>query len=224
MIYTINLFKDEDLHKIKNGFDRAVFEEGKMTDVVRGKRDLNPSVKNNLEMKADQYYETCLDILIKNIEKSGEFYDICCPKAFGSVLFLDYREGMYYHKHNDYYMMKNLRTDYSCTVFLSDPSEYEGGELVIDIGNKEIFYKLNPGEAVLYPTGLKHRVNLVSSGSRKVVVFWIQSLLKDSRIRSIYADICMMQRKYKETLNADMHLTNDLNAIKYNVMRNFFDP
>lgn len=224
MIYTINLLKKENVLKVRSCFDKAVFKEGKMTDVRNMKQDLNLDVKNNLEMEKDQYYKLCNDILLSSIEKSSDFYNICNPKAYASVLFLDYREGMYYKKHNDYYMMNNLRTDFSCTIFVSDPSEYEGGELVVDIGNREISYKLNPGEAVIYPTGLKHRVNTVESGSRKVIVFWIQSLIQDSRIRNVYADLCIMQKKYGHVLSGHDDLNDDINCIKYNIMRSFSDP
>jgi PKHD-type hydroxylase len=66
--------------------------------------------------------------------------------------------------------MQSVRTDYSCTLFLSDRDECEGGELMINIGDREISYKLNAGEAIIYPTGIPHRVNTVKSGKRRVCV------------------------------------------------------
>ena len=66
--------------------------------------------------------------------------------------FLRYREGTYYAFHNDFYQINELRTDYSISIFLNSPDEYEGGELVFRQGNMDTEHKLEPGQALIYPT------------------------------------------------------------------------
>lgn len=93
--------------------------------------------------------------------------------------------GGYYHVHHDSYE----NGDYSTTVFLNEPDEYEGGELCLFIDNEEVSIKLNAGEAVTYPTGIFHKVNEVTSGERIVAVFWTHTTLKDRFMREVYSDV-----------------------------------
>jgi predicted 2-oxoglutarate/Fe(II)-dependent dioxygenase YbiX len=78
--------------------------------------------------------------------------------------------------------------DYSTTVFISNPSEYEGGELSLYIDGEEKLFKLESGMAVTYNTGIPHQVKTVFSGQRIVCVFWTHSRFRDPMIRKIYSD------------------------------------
>lgn len=222
MIHTITLLNEKSLQKLLKIYDNATFEHGSMTNPNNlNDKKIITEKKNLLEISDGEYAKQCQNILSENILRSNDFYDFAMPKTYGSMNFLKYDKGMYYHKHNDYYMMSNFRSDISCTVFLNDPSEYEGGELVITVGNKDIDFKLNAGEAILYPTGLMHKVNPVLSGTRKVIVFWIESAIQDSRIRNIYQDFCLFYTKHKEYITQSEEFANELAALKYNIIRNF---
>lgn len=61
---------------------------------------------------------------------------------------------------------------YSTTIFISDPDEYEGGELVLWLDGKEVFFKPKSGMGITYETGIGHRVNTVTKGERIAFVFW----------------------------------------------------
>jgi PKHD-type hydroxylase len=86
-------------------------------------------------------------------------------------------------------IMGEMRIDLSLTLFLSDPSDYEGGELVIDFSTGARSIKLPAGSAVLYPTTAFHRVTEVTKGQRQVVVTWIRSLVRDAAKREILLDL-----------------------------------
>ena len=73
-----------------------------------------------------------------------------------------------------------VRTDVSTTVFLSEPDEYEGGELVIEdnYGSHEV--KLAAGDAIVYPATSLHRVEPVTDGQRLAAFLWSQSMVRDT--------------------------------------------
>jgi PKHD-type hydroxylase len=97
-------------------------------------------------------------------------------------------------------MNDGVRTDFSSTIFLNSPDEYEGGELVLTVGNQELSYKLDAGKCIIYPTGLLHKVTPVISGKRKVCVFWTESCIDDSEVRSIMADFYFLWSKYYDEM------------------------
>jgi PKHD-type hydroxylase len=80
---------------------------------------------------------------------------------------------------------QRYRTDISMTVFLNEPDEYQGGELVIQTAFGEQRTKLAAGDAVMYPSGSLHRVAEVTEGERRVAVTWIQSMIRSPEQREL---------------------------------------
>ena len=82
-----------------------------------------------------------------------------------------------------------IRTDLSCTLFLSEPDEYDGGELQIEdvFGARSV--KLPAGHMILYPSTSLHRVTPVTRGTRVSSFFWLQSLIRDNHHRSLLFDL-----------------------------------
>ncbi len=113
------------------------------------------------------------------------------PRRISPPLISRYGPGMYYGPHVDDALMGNplMRTDISATLFLSDPSDYEGGELVIETPSGEDAIKLNAGSLVLYPSTSLHHVAPVTKGERLVAVTWIESLVADAAKREILFDL-----------------------------------
>lgn len=98
------------------------------------------------------------------------------PDAVHSILFSRMREGGRYGEHCDNAFMGRHRTDLSFTLFLSNPTDYEGGALRTDDFGE---FKLSAGDAVLYPSSLLHEVTEVKSGTRLVSCGWVQSRIKN---------------------------------------------
>jgi len=124
------------------------------------------------------------------------------PLFFSSVLplrilppyFNSYAGGEHYGAHIDGAIRAQrggaaVRSDVSCTVFLSDPDEYEGGELtVIDTyGAHEV--KLPAGDAIVYPSTSVHEVRPVTSGERVASFLWVQSMVRDDWKRAMLFDL-----------------------------------
>lgn len=209
MIYKENVLDDVVIKHILNFYEFCKFRDGGSTGPKL------KEIKNNVEL-FDEDHKPALDkLFLSHIEKNILIRESLMAKKFSSPLFLKYDEGMHYSFHNDFFQQNGVRTDYSVTVFLSDPSEYEGGELNIKVGHQDIQFKEKPGTAVIYPTGLWHTVNPVTSGSRKVVVCWFESVISDPQIRDACYDIMDLIRRalddeedYKLSRNQMLTLEN----------------
>ena len=123
-----------------------------------------------------------------NVNEAWRDY-VVAPKLSGEILFLKYEKNSLYKYHADVAKGSPVTQTYSNTLFLSDPEEYEGGELVLTINNEEIEYKLPRNTLLTYPVGCKHRVNKVTEGTRKVAIFWTESWIKDESDRNLIRDL-----------------------------------
>lgn len=113
-----------------------------------------------------------------------------------------------------------FRSDISFTLFLNSPSEYEGGELILEEMNGERSFKLEAGSLILYPSYTLHRVETVTSGVRKVAVGWVQSLVRDALNREILFELDTVRRSlfYKEGKTTEFDLLSKCHA---NLLRQF---
>ena len=117
------------------------------------------------------------------------------PRRHMPPLFNCYEDGEHYGLHVDGAIRSvpgttlQMRTDLSCTLFLADPAEYDGGELeIVDTyGTHEV--KLPAGDLVLYPSGSLHRVHPVTRGARVASFFWVQSLVRDTAQRRMLFEL-----------------------------------
>ena len=119
------------------------------------------------------------------------------PAHIRPVMFSRYREGMSYGAHIDDAVMGRQelrRSDVSLTIFLNAPEDYDGGELIMEMGDRELSYKLPAGAAVLYPSNTLHRVAEVTRGQREVAVTWVQSVVRSAEQREVLYDIDKVRR------------------------------
>lgn len=240
MFNIIKIF-DEDSEKLKELneiYDNAQFKSGQMWNLNKREYEDN-SNKNNLQMIDDTYsskeaqkrnilnskvYESYYDRSYKIINNAtranADLLHHTLKNGTSPYLFLKYTTGGYYKKHMDSQRQSDVRSDYSVSIFLND--DYEGGELCVDIGTQEIKYKLKAGEALVYPTGISHRVAEVTSGERRACVFWVQSAIRDCRIRNVYKaiDRIAINHLVTEDLNA---ILDECKYIRNDLLRDFGD-
>lgn len=164
------------------------FENGKDTAGWHAKE-----VKNNLQWQGDlSLTEELEQCLLSSLTQHPDFSGTAYAKAMMPFIISESTLGGGYGDHIDDALMVNnavLRTDLSCTIFLSPPEEYQGGELVMNFSGVEMAFKLNAGDAIIYPSTTLHRVNPVTSGSRKVALTWIESHIPLSSQREILCDL-----------------------------------
>lgn len=148
------------------------------------------TVKNNLQIASDKdSLKAISEAIYKRLNEHPVTVSALLPQWAHSLLVSRYLPGMAYGWHVDNPIMppRGLRTDISITVFLSDPSEYEGGELII--GEHGAPVKCAAGTLIAYPSTSLHCVREVTSGTRQVAVFWVQSRVRDPMHRSILHDL-----------------------------------
>jgi PKHD-type hydroxylase len=154
-------------------------------------RASNPAnvTKDNLQVdQADPKYLESVQIVSGAFARSREFVDFAMPKGVAPPLLCRYEPGMKYGAHADAALIQlgsaHLRSDLSCTVFVSDPSTYDGGELSIVLGNQAIAFKGAAGDAIVYPSTALHEVIPVRSGQRLVSITFIESHIPDQHKRT----------------------------------------
>jgi PKHD-type hydroxylase len=144
--------------------------------------------KQNLQADtADPKYAESVQIVGGALARSREFASFAIPKRIAPPLLCRYEPGMKYGSHADAAILQlanaKVRSDLSCTVFIGDPSTYEGGELAMVIGNQTLAFKGAPGEAIVYPSTFLHEVVPVRSGQRLVSITFIESHVADQHQR-----------------------------------------
>ena len=111
-----------------------------------------------------------------------------------------------------------VRTDVSATLFLSDPDEYDGGELVVEDTYGVHSVKLPAGDIVVYPSTSLHRVEPVSRGARVASFMWIQSLVREDARRTLLFDMDMNIQRLRER-HGDTEELVGLTSTYHNLLR-----
>lgn len=201
----------EALAAARSLMDGARFQEGAATAT-----DAAQAVKRNLQVDpSDQRTVQALQVLLlQAVNASHAFREHALPKELHDPRFALYQPGMAYGWHVDSPLMGHpaVRTDFAMTVFLDPPEAYAGGELELQTPAGTRSFKLPAGDAVLYPCGYLHRVAEVTSGQRRVMATWIQSLLPDPVQRGILAALQDLQSRLApqslEALDLQQQLAN----------------
>lgn len=223
MIFQIpNVLNQDELVKIRPVLDTGEFTSGKQTA-----GGLAVQVKDNLQMdrddpKTQELMKTILDALTRN----QQFYITAYPRRAFPPLISRYEVGMSYGSHVDNSVMhykEPLRTDVSLTIFLNDPAEYEGGELVIEAPGGEQRIKLAAGSLVGYPSTSVHRVEPITRGVRFAAISWVQSMIRDPAKRTVLVDLDNTIRKLKNKLD-DAPELNELINCYHNLVRLWVEP
>lgn len=207
-----------ELQNIRNEAAKMPFVPGSETAGGRAKR-----VKNNeqVSQKAEER-KVLHEVVIAALMRSKTFTRAALPRRIRPPLISRYRPGMAYGKHVDNALMgpklTRDRSDISCTVFISDIDDYDGGELVIHspFGLQEV--KLPSGSAVIYPSSTLHEVAEVTRGERLVAVTWIQSYVRDERQREILSHVSRIKDKLGE-IAPDAEETDFAHQTHSNLMR-----
>jgi PKHD-type hydroxylase len=139
--------------------------------------------------------------VMQALGKHPLFNAAALPMRLRAPIFSRYRPGMSYGLHVDDALMGGanpVRTDLALTLFLSDPADYDGGELVIESGGLAQGWKLPAGDAILYPANTLHRVAEVTRGERHAAILWVQSHVRDPAHREILFDLDQVRRSLWE--------------------------
>lgn len=188
------------------------FEDGTATAGRRARL-----VKNNLQNRPSGKASGAARLIERRLLDSDLFLAAARPKRIVRTLLSRYTVGMHYGRHVDEALIEGVRTDLSFTLFLSDPAQYDGGELVVDEPTGEREFKLNRGDLVLYPSTTLHEVRPVKRGERRAVVGWVRSHVRDPQAREVLFDLALGSRQAEAA--GESALVDRLSKVTNNLLR-----
>ncbi len=181
-----SLLKPEELVTLEGLVKQVSFADGKATAGMAAKE-----VKNNLQADTGDALTSIQQMLNTALHTSPYFNAAAQPKKIHPFIISKYTTGKYYGWHVDSPIMGEpaIRTDLAMTLFLSEPSTYEGGELMIQTATGPVAVKPAKGDAILYPCQFLHCVNEIRSGERLAAVTWIQSNIQSPEQRQLLFEL-----------------------------------
>ena len=210
------------LNEPQLGAARRLLDAGSFTDGSESAGMAAQRVKHNQELSLDDARHTELNNLVMGcLVRNPHYRSAAMPLKIATPYYARYTQGMSYGEHVDDPVMGEgalYRSDISVTIFLNNPAEYDGGELIINTSFGEQTVKLAAGDAVLYPSSSVHRVAEVTRGERLVAVSWIQSMVRSPEQRALLHEL----NQARETLlheQPDSDETRRVNQSYINLVR-----
>jgi PKHD-type hydroxylase len=218
-----NVLSKDDVADFRRIMDDCAWEDGRSTAGAQ-----SAMVKRNEQLQPDSEVARQLgNRIISALTANPKFLSAAIPRHIFPPLFNRYaasgRHLFGVHVDNavrgDRLTGLRIRTDLSVTLFLSEPDDYDGGELVIEdlYGSHEI--KLPAGDLVLYPASSLHLVTPVTRGMRVASFLWLQSMIRDAHARSLIFDLDTSIQALVEKLGRDDREVVRLTGIYHNLIR-----
>jgi PKHD-type hydroxylase len=179
-----------DVEEVCSGLAMAPFVDGRATAGWSAQL-----VKSNLQASPAPEVERLRALVETRLGDHAVFMLATRPKSILGPLFSRYQPGHAYGTHVDDALMGGIRSDISFTLFLSEPENYEGGELLIDSTSGEEAFKLAPGSVITYPATTLHRVAAVTRGERLAAAGWVRSYVRDAGRRELLFDLETARRR-----------------------------
>ena len=219
LLHIPDILDREQLRQLRTALHTADWTDGRETVGAQGAQ-----VKRNVQLPdASPLREELGRIVLAALAKHPLYHAATLPLRTLPPRFNRYEGGGEYGMHVDGSVMalpngEQLRSDISCTLFLSEPDDYDGGELIVSDTYGEHEVKLPAGDAIIYPASSLHRVQPVTRGARLAAFFWVQSLVRDdSRRRLLYELDAAIQRLV--ATGADRDAVLQLTGIYHNLLR-----
>ena len=210
-----------DVADFRAVMDAAEWEDGRSTAGAQ-----SAEVKKNEQLPPSGDISRKLgERVIKALAANPLFVAAAIPRQIFPPLFNRYGAGQHFGIHvdnavrGDHLTGLRIRTDLSVTLFLSEPDEYDGGELVVEdyYGSHEV--KLPAGQLVLYPATSLHTVTPITRGVRVASFFWLQSMIRDAHARSMIFDLDSAIQGLVERLGRNDAGVVKLSGLYHNLIR-----
>ena len=221
MLLTIpDLLTGEQLSTARELLETAEWVDGKVTAGPQSAR----AKKNQQLLEGSDVADTLGDMILTALQRNALFVSAALPLRVFPPLFNRYQGGHAFGNHIDNAIRQiagtghRIRTDLSATVFLADPSEYEGGELMIEDTYGVHKVKLSAGDMILYPSSSLHSVTPVTSGARLASFFWIQSMIRDDGRRTLLFDLDVAIQQLSRDVPAHSSVVQ-LTGVYHNLLR-----
>lgn len=212
-----NVLDANELQQINALLPKVNFADGRITN-------RESTVKQNLQAPQDDPANEQIALIARQaLFRHPELRTFAQPRSLARTTVARYEPGMTYGWHVDEALFPStppIRSDLSCTTFLNPPGDYDGGELVMQLGAQELAYKLEPGQAILYPSTTIHQVAPVTRGVRIAAITWLQSWIADAQQREL---LIQLEEARARAGVADPRLTVLLASLRSNLFRMWAD-
>jgi PKHD-type hydroxylase len=219
LLHIPGVLSREELAGIRRALDGAPWADGRETVGVQGAQ-----VKRNEQLADTSPLKAQLGkVVLAALERSALFFAAALPLKILPPRFNRYIGGGEYGFHIDGAVMRvdageQLRSDVSCTLFLNEPDEYEGGELVVSDTYGEHEVRLPAGDLIVYPSSSLHKVTPVTRGARLASFFWVQSMVRNDAQRRLLFEIDTSIESLRRA-NADAGAVLQLTGAYHNLLR-----
>lgn len=213
----------DEVARFREALLAAEWTDGRETVGMQGAR-----VKRNLQLPdASALKHELGQRVLSALERNPLFFAAALPLRILPPRFNCYQGGGEYGFHIDGAVMltkdtegaaMHVRSDVSCTLFLSAPDEYDGGELIISDTYGEHEVKLPAGDLILYPSSSLHQVRPVKHGARLASFFWVQSMIRSDTQRRLLFEMDASLETLRQT-NADAQALLQLTGVYHNLLR-----
>ena len=219
LLHVPNILGRDELARMRAALEAADWTDGRETVGVQGAR-----VKRNEQLpEASPLRAELARMVLDALGRNPLYFAAALPLKTLAPRFNRYRDGGEYGIHVDGAVMRTgdggqVRSDVSCTLFLNEPGEYDGGELVVGDTYGEHEVKLPAGDLILYPSSSLHRVAPVTRGARLASFFWVQSMVRDDARRAMLFEMdAAIERLRTGAADADAVLR--LTGVYHNLLR-----
>jgi PKHD-type hydroxylase len=229
MVHISQLLSTNQVAHIRGQLAATNWVDGKVTAGAQ-----SAGTKNNLQVPEDAPAARALgDIILTALGQNERFMSASLALRVFPPLFNRYDTGMDFGTHIDNairFVKPSLgsgapirvRTDLSATLFLTDPDDYDGGELVVEdtFGSHKV--KLPAGDLVLYSATSRHHVTPVTRGSRWSSFFWIQSMVQDEAARTMLFELDTAIQSLRQKMGDGDEIVR-LTGLYHNLVRRWAD-
>jgi len=226
MVHIPNLLCGEQVAHMRGVLSGTDWVDGKVTAGAQ-----SAGAKHNLQVPENAPAARTLgDMILTALGQNERFNSAALALRVFPPLFNRYDQGMNFGAHidNAIRFVKGasqpirVRTDMSATLFLTDPDDYDGGELVIEdtFGSHQV--KLPAGDLVVYSATSRHHVTPVTRGSRWSSFFWIQSMIRDEAARTMLFELDNAIQSLRKRLG-DSEEVVSLTGLYHNLVRRWAD-
>lgn len=219
LLHIPDVLTADELGTLRSRLDAADWTDGRETVGRQGAQ-----VKHNEQLPETSPLKAELGaVVLAALQRNPLFFAAALPARVLPPRFNRYQGGGSYGFHVDGAVMANgvhghLRSDISCTLFLSAPEDYDGGELVISDTYGEHEVKLPAGDLIVYPSSSLHQVNPVTRGARQAAFFWVQSMVRDDAQRRLLWEMDTSIERLRHS-QADASAILQLSGVYHNLLR-----
>jgi len=219
LLHIPEVFSKAEVQALRRRLDAGPWADGNATS---GHQAATAKVNRQLPEDSEEAKEVGA-LVLQALNANPMFVAAALPHTVFPPLFNRYEGGEHFDLHVDNAIRQRgplrIRSDLSATLFLSEPDDYDGGELVVEEMYGPQTVKLPAGDLALYPSKSLHRVTPVTRGARISSFFWLQSLVRDDADRETLFRLDVAIQRVNQDRGPKDQAVLELTAVYHNLLR-----